>query len=119
MKKLLYLITLLGLLLLTSCINTNSIEKDIHEYRPSYDEEYHYNLCECGEKENIEAHTFTEEVIVEPTCETEGKIKYTCSCGYTKEETVDQQIKRTSIATSGKNAPLKPTDAGAVECKLA
>ena len=37
----------------------------------------------------------------------------------TKEETVDQQIKRTSIATSGKNAPLKPTDAGAVECKLA
>lgn len=89
MKKLLYLIPLFGLLLLTSCINTNSIEKDIHDYRPSYNEEYHYNLCECGEKENIEAHTFTEEVIVEPTCETEGKIKYTCSCGYTKEETVE------------------------------
>ena len=37
----------------------------------------------------------------------------------TNGEIVDQQIKRTSIATSGKNAPLKPTDAGAVECKLA
>ena len=37
----------------------------------------------------------------------------------TNGEIVDQQIKRTSIATSGKNAPLKPTDTGAVECKLA
>ena len=37
----------------------------------------------------------------------------------TNGEVPDQQIKRTSIATSGKNAPLKPTDTGAVECKLA
>ena len=37
----------------------------------------------------------------------------------TNGEVPDQQIKRTSIATSGKNAPAKPADTGAVECKLA
>ena len=50
MKKLLYLIPILLLtLILTSCINTNSIKKDIHEYHASYNDEYHYEECDCGD----------------------------------------------------------------------
>ena len=90
MKKLLYLIPVLLLtIILTSCINTNSITKDIHEYHSSYNEEYHYNLCECGEIKDKEPHTFTKEIIYNPTCEAEGKAKYTCSCGYSYEEAIE------------------------------
>ncbi len=90
MKKLFYLIPVLLLtIILTSCINTNSIEKDIHEYHHSYNEEYHYSLCECGEIKDNEAHTFTKEIIYNPTCEATGKSKYTCSCGYSYEEMIE------------------------------
>ena len=76
-------------LILTSCINTNKIIKDIYEYSPSYNKEYHYNQCECGEIKDKEVHTFTKEIIYSPTCEAEGKSKYTCSCGYSYEETIE------------------------------
>ena len=89
MKKLLYLIPVLGLLfILSACVNINAVEKNIHDYQPSYDEEAHFDLCDCGEKKNIEAHQFEEEILYDATCETDGKIKYTCKCGYTKEETI-------------------------------
>ena len=89
MKKLLYLIPILLLsLILTSCINTNSIKKDIHEYHASYNDEYHYEECDCGDIINKEAHQYEITTIYDASCEAEGKAKYTCKCGYSKEVTI-------------------------------
>ncbi len=54
----------------------------------SYDEEYHWHECSCGElTSDFGAHSFTEEYIA-PTC-ADGKIIYTCStCGYSYEITL-------------------------------
>ncbi|MGN0585770.1 MAG: choice-of-anchor I family protein, partial [Oscillospiraceae bacterium] len=53
----------------------------------SYDDTYHYHICaDCGEKNDIAAHSFDEGVItIQPTEETEGEKTFTCTvCGYTK-----------------------------------
>ena len=113
MKKLLYLIPALGLLLmLTSCFNINAVEKDIHEFHHSYDETYHYDICDCGEKENVEEHHFTKEILYNATCETDGKIKYSCECGYEKEEIIPA-LGHKLITLNGKEATCE--DSGLTE----
>ena len=81
MKKLLYIIPVFLLLFtLTACFDTMAYEKDIHDFHLAYDEYSHYDLCECGQKENEEAHIFSDAIVVisEPTCTTEGIKEYTC-----------------------------------------
>ena len=55
-----------------------------------YDGSNHWLECRCGDKTNIENHTFDEgTVIVAESCETDGVIRYTCTvCGYTKDEAI-------------------------------
>ena len=68
---------------------TDTIE---HEFGNvySYDEECHFYICECGEKDNVEAHDYKEEIIKEPTHLEKGEVKYTClDCGYNKSLELD------------------------------
>ncbi len=80
-KKLLFLILVMILIPLTSC-DTSTILLYNHEFNPSYDSEYHFDVCECGETINKEEHTFKTEVIKEATCSEVGQIKHYCDCGY-------------------------------------
>ncbi|MBP0964080.1 MAG: hypothetical protein J5999_02190 [Oscillospiraceae bacterium] len=53
----------------------------------SSDDTQHYHLCSvCGEKNDTAAHTFNDGVVIkEPTEDTEGEKKLTCTvCGYEK-----------------------------------
>ena len=91
MKK--YLLSILTLFILlfslTSC-DTSNIEKDYHDLKLAYDENSHYDLCECGHKENEEAHIFSDaiHVISYPTCTTEGIEEYHCIvCNYKEQRT--------------------------------
>ena len=61
----------------------------------------HWNLCECGEKMNVAAHTFNEGVVtVEPGIGTKGVKTYTCSvCNYQKTEEIPA-IDHTHVAGS-------------------
>ena len=78
-----------------SCLHrkTETIEVlDKHTYGDLYgrlDENTHAKLCTvCGTPAEAEAHKFDQgTVIKEATCE-DGIIRYTCVCGYTKDETV-------------------------------
>ena len=57
----------------------------------SFDETKHYYQCECGEKKDIEDHSYGEgEVVVSETIFSNGLMKYTCKCGNTKEEVIDE-----------------------------
>ena len=57
----------------------------------TYDNDYHWDVCECSEILNKEEHSFDEgEVTLEPTHTSEGVKKYTCSCGYYYEEPIDK-----------------------------
>jgi hypothetical protein len=83
-KYILLLLSLLIIIPLASC-DTSSIENDYHDFKLSYDNQNHYDICECGKKENEEAHIFSDEVtvIAAPTCTTEGIEEYHCIvCGY-------------------------------------
>ena len=54
------------------------------------DENVHYYVCECGDKKDIEEHSYKEgEVVIEETRFTDGLKKYTCKCGSTKEEIIE------------------------------
>lgn len=55
----------------------------------SFDDEYHYYVCVCGEKSGIEEHEYKDGVVVvEETKLTDGLKKYTCKCGSQKEEVI-------------------------------
>ena len=86
-KKLLFLILGMILIPLTSC-DTSTILLYNHEFNPSYDSEYHFDLCECGETINKEEHTFKTEVIKEATCSEAGQLKHYCDCGYSEIEDI-------------------------------
>ena len=63
-----------------------------HEYDSEWgkDADNHWNVCSCGEKVNLVAHTFDSGVITkQPTEKEEGTKLFTCIvCGQTKEQTV-------------------------------
>ena len=90
-KYLLFVFTILVVLFtLTSC-DTTPIQKDYHNFELKYDEHSHFDLCECGKKENEEAHYFSDAIIVVsyPTCTTEGIEEYTCVfCKYKEQRTI-------------------------------
>ena len=90
-KYILLLLSLLIIIPLTSC-DTSSIENDYHDFKLSYDNQNHYDICECGKKENEEAHIFSDEVtvIAAPTCTTEGIEEYHCIvCGYKEQRATE------------------------------
>ena len=88
MKK--YIFTLLSLFMvifLVSCDTSNMVFYN-HEYKHSYDEESHYDLCDCGDIINKEKHNIKTEILKEATCSEVGQIKYYCDCGYSKIEEI-------------------------------
>ena len=88
MKKALLFILTFTLILLTSCDTTN-IELENHDYKLSYNDDSHYEICKCGEKRNEKGHNFIIEVIKKSTCTEKGQIKITCECGYLKYKDLD------------------------------
>ena len=92
MKKyiLFVLFSFITIFSLASC-DTENITKDNHNFELKYDEHNHFDLCECGEKQNEEAHIFSDaiHVITKPTCTTEGINEYNCIvCGYKEQRKV-------------------------------
>ena len=90
--KLLFVLTLLfNVFMLTACE-----EEHTHEFKEEWanDENYHWHECKgelCFEISNKEEHSWDEGVIVtEPTKETEGEKKYTCTvCNAIKGEKIE------------------------------
>ena len=70
---------------------TSAVEDTFHEcdyVEIMYDENNHWNECDCGEKEDIEKHTYSETVTKQATCTVEGEKKFTCLCGYSYTEAI-------------------------------
>lgn len=89
MKKILYIIPIfLMIFVLASCFDTNDIKHENHDYVATYDDNYHFEKCECGEIKNKVAHELKEEIIKESTCNEQGQKKIYCDCGYSKIETL-------------------------------
>ena len=59
-----------------------------HSVEIKYDEENHQEVCkECNEVISTEPHNFSKSE-VNPTCESDGKVTYTCNCGYSYSEII-------------------------------
>ena len=75
-------------------LNTEILDEDatlsVHNHTAdewSHDDEYHWHMCECGEKFDNAKHTFEETDSWEGTCEEQGGILWTCDvCGYSYTE---------------------------------
>ena len=87
-KYLLFIISALVLVFsLTSC-DTSDIANDNHNFTVKYNDDVHYNECDCGHKEHEEAHIFSDAIhmIQKESCSQEGIYEYHCIvCDYTKE----------------------------------
>ena len=59
-----------------------------HSYAIKFDQNYHWEGCDCGATRNKTEHTWTEKVTTEPTCTEAGEKTFTCVCGATKMETI-------------------------------
>ena len=59
-----------------------------HSYAIKFDQNYHWEGCDCGATRNKTEHTWTEKVTTEPTCTEAGTMTYTCVCGATKMEEI-------------------------------
>lgn len=56
---------------------------------PAKGHNYQDGVCaDCGDEESPHVHSYTEEIIKEPTCEEAGEKKLTCECGNTKTEII-------------------------------
>ena len=83
MKKLLYILSIILILLLTACDKTD-IALDNHEYQNTFDEYNHYTKCICGDILSQQEHDYKTTVLKQVTCTEPGKIKLTCDCGFEK-----------------------------------
>lgn len=59
-----------------------------HSYVIKFDQNYHWEGCDCGATRNKTKHTWTEKVTTEPTCTEVGEKTFTCVCGETKKEAI-------------------------------
>ena len=89
MKK---FVTVLSVLLLGLCIVGCSKEPPhTHNWATtySYNNEYHYYVCQngCNEHTGNETHSYSTQT-TPASCHEEGEIKYTCICGKTYTETI-------------------------------
>ena len=77
-------------------VNDTEIAKDesttthTHEYSYKYDENGHWQECSCGDKTEVEAHTFGEWIIDKEATAVEAGSKHReCSvCGYSETEVI-------------------------------
>lgn len=93
MKKRYMILILILILSLSSCnFDFTSFFSHEHEYIKSYDENSHYDYCECGKKINEVSHNFTEwTVITEATISQDGLRQKNCKeCDYILSEIIDK-----------------------------
>ena len=65
-----------------------------HSYEMTYDDNYHWNECDCGDTTEKKAHTWDKgTVTTEPTYTAKGVKTYTCTCGATKTEEIPMLVK--------------------------
>lgn len=79
-----------------------------HSYAIKFDQDYHWEGCDCGATRNKTKHTWTEKVTTEPTCTEAGTMTYTCVCGATKVEEIPatgHNFSNNGICKCGKKAP--------------
>lgn len=79
-----------------------------HSYAIKYDQNYHWEGCDCGATRNKTKHTWTEKVTTEPTCTEAGEKTSTCVCGATKMETIPatgHDFSNNGICKCGEKAP--------------
>ena len=68
-KKLFRLLSILGILSLASCINSNDIVNDNHNLSLKYNDVEHYQECDCGHIDGKEYHIYGDIIITkEATC---------------------------------------------------
>ena len=86
-RRILVLLLALLLLLLCSCGHKHS-----HADSYSSDENYHWNECSCGDKKDMEQHSWNAgSVTLKPTATSEGERTYTCTvCRAQKTEKIDK-----------------------------
>ena len=79
-----------------------------HSYAIKFDNDYHWEGCDCGATRNKTEHTWTKKVTTEPTCTEAGTMTYTCVCGATKKETIPatgHDFSKNGICKCGEKAP--------------
>lgn len=79
-----------------------------HSYAIKFDQDYHWEECDCGAVREKHAHTWTEKVTTEPTCTEAGTMTYTCVCGATKMEEISatgHDFRKNGICKCGEKAP--------------
>lgn len=92
-KYLLFIISAFILVFTLSSCDTSDLENEYHDFHVAYNEEGHYDLCDCGHKEHEEAHIFSDaiHVIQKESCSQEGIYEYHCvGCDYKKEVRKDK-----------------------------
>lgn len=92
-KYLLFIISAFILVFTLSSCDTSDLENEYHDFHVAYNEEGHYDLCDCGHKEHEEAHIFSDaiHVIQKESCSQEGIYEYHCiACDYKKEVRKDK-----------------------------
>ena len=85
------IITLILVILLVALCSCNN---HTHSFSGSYsyDEANHWHECSCGEKSNVEAHTWNNGAVnLHPTIDSEGQMTFTCTvCREKKVEAIDK-----------------------------
>lgn len=79
-----------------------------HSYAIKFDQNYHWEGCDCGATRNKTEHTWTEKVTTEPTCTEAGEKTFTCVCGATKMEAIPatgHDFRNNGICKCGEKAP--------------
>lgn len=79
-----------------------------HSYAIKFDQDYHWEGCDCGATRNKTKHTWTEKVTTEPTCTEAGEKTFTCVCGATKKEAIpatEHDFSNNGICKCGGKAP--------------
>ena len=89
------IVLILALILLTLAFSScNKEEAHTHNFSSDFstDEVYHWNACQCGEKNGYDQHSWNSGVVtLKPTTESEGERTFTCSvCRYQKVEKIDK-----------------------------
>lgn len=89
MKRKYLVLTLFVLLVTCLCALLACEVEHTHKYSSSYrfDEQNHWRTCSCGDK-YVKPHSFSEQVVTEATETSEGLLRISCTCGYSKDKAI-------------------------------
>lgn len=80
----------------TLAYENTALDHDYEDFKWHSDENTHFNRCKnCGDTQNVTAHSYQVNVIQNVTCTSNGLEQYTCECGHSYTE---------ELAASGEHA---------------